>query len=833
MTDKQSEFDIIETPIEQELKTSYIDYAMNVITSRAIPDIRDGLKPVQRRILYAMKTIGNTYDKPFKKSARIVGEVVGKYHPHGNEAVYDAITRMTQSFSCNYPLIDGQGNFGSIDGDAPAAMRYTGLRISKFGQYMINDLEKDTVQFSLNYDDTELLPDVLPCQVPNLLINGASGIAVGMATHIPPHNLVEVINATIALISDKDISIIELMDYVHGPSFPTGATMCGRAGIVDAYETGKGRILLRAKTTIDHGKKQITVTELPYQVNKAALIEDLAQQVNLKKIEGISDIRDESDQKGISITIQVKKDAVPEVVLNNLYANSKLQTYFHVNFVAIDSTGSPKTFNIKEALEAFLDYRISIITKKTVFELKKAQNRLHILQGLAVAILYINDIVENIKQVNSFKEAKEYLSSKSFSIENLDKAFMSNQELLDGQDFFFSTEQIHAVLDLKITNLTNLESSKIKRESLGLMEKIVEFNRILSSRTEILNVIIQELETIKQDNDTKRLTSISDESIDIEESDLISPEEMVISFSKSGYIKSQRLNHYNIKNRGAVGVHSSTLKEEDNITHVYTASKRSTMLCFSNQGRVYWLRTYHIPEMDRAAKGKPISNLLSLNDDEQITYLIPLVIKENTYLFFTTKNGIVKRADLSLFFKVRTTGLKFITLKDDDMLAYVNITSGADDIMIFSSSGKVCRFEEQLVRSMGRQASGVRGMILMPSEHVVSVLNINPEEQNDVTVLTVTENGYGKRSQLDLYRKTNRSAKGIKAIASSSRNGNVVSAAIVKNADTVLLITDSGVVTRMYVNSISLIKRVTQGVRLMTMRNNSKVIALSIVKDQI
>ena len=823
--------------IEDELKQSYLDYAMSVIVGRALPDVRDGLKPVHRRVLYAMSELGNDWNKPYKKSARIVGDVIGKYHPHGDTAVYDTIVRMAQPFSLRYMLVDGQGNFGSVDGDSPAAMRYTEIRMSQFAHYLMADIEKQTVDFVPNYDETEQMPDVLPTQVPNLLVNGSSGIAVGMATNIPPHNLNEVIDATIALIDNAELTIDELMKLVPGPDFPTAGIINGRGGIVSAYRTGRGKIYVRAKTDIekneDTGRVSIIVHELPYQVNKARLLERIGELVRDKLIEGIVGLRDESDKRGMRMVIEVRRGDQPEVVLNNLFSQTQLQVVFGINMVALYN-GRPQVMDLKFILNAFLQHRREIVTRRTIFELAKAKNRAHILEGLGVALTNIDEIVALIKSAKTPNDAKELLLEKSWApgiVAVLLSKAGSNQirpdelpeqyGLRDGK-YYLSPEQAQAILDLRLHRLTSLETDKIHEEYKQLIEQINALMEILSNPDRLHAVIRDELNNIKTQFGDARRTVILENQEDLSNEDLITEEDLVVTLSHEGYIKSQSLDSYESQHRGGRGKRATSVKEEDYVKNILVANSHHHILCFSSVGKVYWLKTYQIPQASRAARGQPIVNLLPLEKDELITAILPVAeFDENHFIFMATQNGTVKKVSLTEFANPRSNGKIALGLNEGDRLVGVALTDGKQDVMLVSDEGKAIRFCEDQVRAMGRTATGIRGIRLKENQKLISL--IIPKK--DATLLCVTENGYGQRTEVGDYRDCNRGGQGVIAIQTSERNGKVVGAVPVQPDSEILLVTNGGTLVRIPVAEINVIGRNTQGVRLINVSEGEKVVS--------
>ncbi|KYN86614.1 DNA gyrase subunit A [Vibrio cidicii] len=853
--------------IEDELRGSYLDYAMSVIVGRALPDVRDGLKPVHRRVLFAMSVLGNDWNKPYKKSARVVGDVIGKYHPHGDSAVYDTIVRMAQPFSLRYMLVDGQGNFGSIDGDSAAAMRYTEVRMAKIAHELLADLDKETVDYVPNYDGTEQIPAVLPTKIPNLLVNGSSGIAVGMATNIPPHNLTEVIDGCLAYINNEAITIDELMDYIPGPDFPTAALISGRKGIVDAYKTGRGKIYMRSKADIEvekNGKETIIVTEIPYQVNKARLIEKIAELVKEKKVEGISALRDESDKDGMRIVIECKRDAVGEVVLNNLYAQTQLQTTFGINMVALDN-GQPKLFNLKEMLKCFVDHRREVVTRRTIFELRKARERAHILEGLALALANIDEIINLIRQAPTPAEAKAGLIARGWELGNvaamLERAGTdaARPEWLEPQYgirdglYFLTEQQAQAILDLRLHKLTGLEHEKILDEYKALLEEIAELMHILASTERLMEVIREELEAVRDAFGDARRTEITAATHDIDMEELIAREDVVVTLSHEGYVKYQLLSDYEAQRRGGKGKSATRMKDEDYIERLLVANTHDNILCFSTRGKTYRLKVYQLPLASRTARGKPIVNLLPLEENERITAILPVTeFSADKYIFMATGDGTVKKTSLDQFSNVRANGLIALNLRDDDSLIGVDITDGESEIMLFSKFGKVVRFKEaeespvldengqpvldenglpeikfKGVRPMGRTAAGVRGMKLADGDQVVSL--IVPKTEGDV--LTVTENGYGKRTSLSEYPTKGRGTQGVVSIKVSERNGSVVGAVQVDEGDEFMMITDAGTLVRTRVAEVSQVGRNTQGVTLIRTAEDESVVGLQRIEE--
>lgn len=828
--------------IEDELRGSYLDYAMSVIVGRALPDVRDGLKPVHRRVLFAMNVLGNDWNKPYKKSARVVGDVIGKYHPHGDSAVYDTIVRMAQPFSLRYMLVDGQGNFGSIDGDSAAAMRYTEVRMAKIAHELLADLDKETVDYVPNYDGTEQIPAVLPTKIPNLLVNGASGIAVGMATNIPPHNLTEVIDGCLAYINNEAITIDELMDYIPGPDFPTAALISGRKGIVDAYKTGRGKIYMRSKADIEtdkNGKETIIVTEIPYQVNKARLIEKIAELVKDKKVEGISALRDESDKDGMRIVIECKRDAVGEVVLNNLYAQTQLQTTFGINMVALNN-GQPQLFNLKDMLKCFVDHRREVVTRRTIFELRKARERAHILEALSLALANIDEVIELIKNAPTPADAKVGLVSRGWDLGNvasmLERAgtdaarpeWLEDQYgIRDGQ-YFLTETQAQAILELRLHRLTGLEHEKILDEYKALLDEIAELMHILASTERLMEVIREELEAVRDGFGDARRTEITAASHDIDMEELIAREDVVVTLSHEGYVKYQILSDYEAQRRGGKGKSATKMKDEDYIERLLVANTHDNILCFSTRGKTYRLKVYQLPQASRTARGKPIVNILPLEEGERITAILPVdEFSPEKFIFMATGDGTVKKTSLDQFANVRANGLIAVNLRDEDSLIGVDITNGESDIMLFSKAGKVVRFAEDKVRAMGRTAAGVRGMKLADDDQVVSL--IVPSNEGDI--LTVTQNGYGKRTELAEYPTKGRATQGVVSIKVSERNGPVVGAIQVEEGDEMMMITDAGTLVRTRVAEVSQVGRNTQGVTLIRTAEDENVVGLQRIDE--
>ncbi|KHS97250.1 DNA gyrase subunit A [Pectobacterium brasiliense] len=830
--------------IEEELKSSYLDYAMSVIVGRALPDVRDGLKPVHRRVLYAMSVLGNDWNKPYKKSARVVGDVIGKYHPHGDSAVYETIVRMAQPFSLRYMLVDGQGNFGSIDGDSAAAMRYTEIRMSKIAHELLADLEKETVDFVPNYDGTEQIPDVMPTRIPNLLVNGSSGIAVGMATNIPPHNLTEVVNGCLAYIDDENITLEGLMEHIKGPDFPTAAIINGRRGIEEAYRTGRGKIYIRARAEVEAdaktGRETIIVHEIPYQVNKARLIEKIAELVKDKRIEGISALRDESDKDGMRIVIEIKRDAVGEVVLNNLYSQTQLQTSFGINMVALHQ-GQPKIMPLKDILVAFVRHRREVVTRRTIFELRKARDRAHILEGLAIALANIDPIIELIRRAPSPAEAKASLIAQAWELGSvaamLERAGddAARPEWLepefgirDGR-YYLTEQQAQAILDLRLQKLTGMEHEKLLDEYKALLAEIAELLYILNSPERLMEVIREELEAIKTQYSDERRTEITANTADINIEDLINQEDVVVTLSHQGYVKYQPLSDYEAQRRGGKGKSAARIKEEDFIDRLLVANTHDTILCFSSRGRLYWMKVYQLPEASRGARGRPIVNLLPLEADERITAILPVrEYEEGRHIFMATASGTVKKTALTEFSRPRSAGIIAVNLNEGDELIGVDLTDGNDEAMLFSAEGKVVRFSEEVVRSMGRTATGVRGINLQGEDRVVSL--IIPRGEGDI--LTVTQNGFGKRTAVSEYPTKSRATKGVISIKVSERNGKVVGAVEVDTADQIMMITDAGTLVRTRVSEVSIVGRNTQGVRLIRTAEDEHVVGLQRVSKE-
>lgn len=835
--------EVIPVSIENELKQSYLDYAMSVIVGRALPDVRDGLKPVHRRVLFAMNELGNEWNKPYKKSARVVGDVIGKYHPHGDTAVYDTIVRLAQDFSMRYVLVDGQGNFGSIDGDSPAAMRYTEIRMAKLAHSLLADLEKETVDFAPNYDGTEHAPIVLPARFPNLLVNGSSGIAVGMATNIPPHNIVEVLNACLALIENPEMDVDALMDIVPGPDFPTAGIINGRAGIIEAYRTGRGRILIRAKTDVEtdqhSGRQAIIIHELPYQVNKARLIERIAELVRDKKLEGISGLRDESDRQGMRVVIELRRGEVADVVLNNLYAHTQMQNVFGINMVALVD-GQPRTLNLKQVLEYFLKHRREVVTRRCIFELKKARVRAHLLEGLGIALANIDEMIELIKHSATPQAAKEALLARAWSpglVKTMLSQAGSQASRLDDlpaiyglkeDGYSLSPEQAQAILELRLHRLTALEQEKILNEFESLLLQIKDLLDILSSPMRLMTVIREELEATRLEFADGRRTEIIASQEDLTIADLITEEDVVVTLSHQGYVKYQPLTAYQAQRRGGKGKSATNVKDEDFIEHLVISSTHDTLLCFSNHGKLYWLKAYELPLASRISRGKPIVNILPLAENESIHAMLPVRdYHDDCYVFMATKQGTVKKVPLTAFSRPRSSGIIAIDLDENDSLVGVDITNGGQDIMLFSDAGKVIRFSENLIRPMGRTARGVRGIRLAADQSVISLVVAKTEG----TILTATEFGYGKRTDVGEYRITGRGGQGVISIQVNERNGRVVRAVQVNENDEAMLITDQGTLVRFRVSELSIIGRNTQGVRLINVSAKERVVGMQKIDE--
>ncbi|WP_444994181.1 DNA gyrase subunit A [Aliikangiella sp. IMCC44359] len=835
--------EVLPINIEDELKVSYLDYAMSVIVGRALPDVRDGLKPVHRRVLYAMNELGNDFNKAYKKSARVVGDVIGKYHPHGDTAVYDTIVRMAQPFSLRYMLVDGQGNFGSVDGDSPAAMRYTEVRMDKLAHQLLSDLEKETVDWAENYDGSETEPTVLPTRVPNLLINGSAGIAVGMATNIAPHNLNEVINACFAVMDDPDIDVAGLMEHIPGPDFPTQGIISGRAGIIQAYTTGRGRIYIRARHHIEtddkNGKESIVVTELPYQVNKARLIEKIAELVKDKKIDGITGLRDESDKDGMRMVIELRRGENADVLMNNLYSQSQMQTVFGINMVALES-GQPKLFNLKEMLEAFIRHRREVVTRRTVFDLRKAREKAHVLEGLALALANIDEIIELIKKAPTPAEAKTQLMAKGWEatavVSMLDRAgadacrpddLEAKYGLVDNL-YYLSPAQAQAILDLRLHKLTGLEHEKIINDYKDLIALIAELLAILASTERLMEVIREELVEVQEMFGDERRTEITNSSADLLVEDLIPEEDVVVTLSHEGYVKYQPLSLYESQRRGGKGKSATKMKDEDFIAKLLVVSTHATILCFSSTGKVYWLRTFELPLASRGARGKPIVNILPLAEGERITSILQVKeYAEDQYVFMATANGTVKKTSLEQFSRPRSNGIIALRLDDDDELIGTVVTNGEDHLMLFSDAGKVIRFHEENVRQMGRTARGVRGIRISDEQKVIALVRADDNSQ----ILTVTENGYGKRTNMSEHPLRGRGGQGVISITLSERNGKAISAVRVQDGDEIMLISKGGTLVRTCVDEIRTMGRNTQGVRLIRLQEDETLVGLQRIDE--
>ena len=836
----------IASNLEQEMRQSYLDYAMSVIVGRALPDVRDGLKPVHRRVLYAMSELSNDWNKAYKKSARIVGDVIGRYHPHGDTAVYDTIVRMAQPFSLRYPLVDGQGNFGSVDGDSPAAMRYTEIRLSRLAHELLDDLDKETVDFYPNYDETETQPAVLPARFPNLLVNGSSGIAVGMATNIPPHNLSETIEACLLLIREPDASIDQLMEILPGPDFPTAAIINGHSGIRQAYESGRGRVHIRARVDIeeknDSQRSSLVVTELPYQVNKARLLEKIAELVKEGKVSGISGLRDESDKSGMRMVIELKRGEVPAIVLNNLYQHTQLQTVFGINLVGL-SNNLPKLFSLKELLASFLQHRREVVTRRTIFNLRKTRARTHALEGLAVALANIDQVIEMIKAAPDPTVARNQLISTLWDaalvseLTSLGDSRISRPEDMDpekglGEDGYQLTQaQAQSILDLRLHRLTGLEKEKIKSEYQNNLLVIRDLLDILEQPDRLVAVVESELKEIMDNYGDNRRTEILATHLDLNEEDLIVREEMVVTLSGEGYSKAQPLSDYQAQRRGGKGRVATRTKQDDFVKSMFVANSHDTILCFSNYGKVYWLRVYQLPQAGRQARGRPLVNLLPLGSQERITAFLPMGRgRQEKFVFMSTADGIVKKCSLESFSRPRPSGLRAITLSEGDELVSAGMTQGNSDLLLFSCSGKSIRFAETDVRVMGRTARGVKGIALKPDQRLISMLVVDQNEL-DKTVLTATARGYGKRTVVNAFPRKRRGGQGVIAIQNGSRNGSLIGAVLTSSEDELMLLTDGGRLVRTNVDGISELGRNTQGVRLITLADSEDLISLGLVVD--
>ncbi len=835
--------EILPVNIEDELRQSYLDYAMSVIVGRALPDVRDGLKPVHRRVLFTMSELNNTFNRPYMKSARVVGEVMGKYHPHGDVAIYDTVVRLVQDFSMRYMLVDGQGNFGSIDGDPPAAMRYTEVRMARIAGELLADLDKETVSFVPNYDDTLTMPEVLPTRVPNLLVNGSSGIAVGMATNIPPHNLREVVAACLALLDDPSLTVDDLMVHIHGPDFPTAAIINGRAGIVQAYRTGRGRIYVRARAeVISDGKSNkdtILITEIPYQLNKARLIEKIAELVKEKKIEGITELRDESDKDGLRVVIELRRGEPGEVVLNNLYAQTQLQSVFGINCVALVD-GQPRVLNLKQMLGAFVQHRREVVTRRSIYLLRRARQRGHILEGQAVALANIDAVVELIKASRTGADARTALMSRGWMSEAVQKLLeragsdACRPEGL-GEEFGFreglyylSEEQAQAILELRLQRLTALEQDKLIEDYQVILDEIADLQDILGSEERLVSVIRAELEEIRDTYGDERRTEILSSHEDLSAEDLITEEDLVVTISHQGYAKTQSLDTYQAQRRGGRGKAATAVKDEDFVEHLLIANSHATLLCFSNLGKVYWLKAYQIPRASRGAKGRPLVNMLPLAADERITVVLPIEdFAEDRFVFMATANGTVKKTPLEQFARQRSTGLIALELEEGNTLVGAAFTDGHCDVLLVSSSGKAVRFKESDVRAMGRTARGVRGIRLAGDHRVISLIIPAP----DGLILSASENGYGKRTVVDEFPVKGRGGQGVIAMQRSDRNGDVVGVVQVFGGDELMLISNMGTLVRTAADEVSVQGRNTQGVRLINLRGDEKLVGVERIVD--
>jgi len=830
--------EILQVNLEDEMRQSYLDYAMSVIVGRALPDVRDGLKPVHRRVLFAMAELGNDWNKPYKKSARVVGDVIGKYHPHGDSAVYDTIVRMAQPFAMRYLLVDGQGNFGSVDGDAPAAMRYTEVRMSKLAHELLADIDRETVEFGPNYDESEREPLVLPTRVPNLLVNGSAGIAVGMATNIPPHNLNEVIAATLALIDDPSLDVDGIMAHLPGPDFPTAGIINGAQGIVDAYRTGRGRIYVRARTHVetddDTGKQAIIVTELPYQVNKARLLEKIAELVKEKKLEGITELRDESDKDGMRVVIELRRGDVPEVVLNNLFQQTAMQNVFGINMVALVG-GQPRLLNIREILEAFIGHRREVVTRRTLFDLRKARDRAHVLEGLTVALANLDEMIELIKASKTPQDARDAMLGRSWSpglVASLlaeGGAEVSRPEDLADEfglaedGYRLSPVQAQEILNMRLNRLTGLEQEKLTDEYSGILQTVRELLQILSDPERLRAVIRGELEEIRDNFGDARRSEILERRLDLSMEDLITEEDVVVTISHGGWVKYQPMDRYQAQRRGGKGKKATRVKDEDFIEKLFIANTHDTLLCFTSAGKVYWLKVYELPLASHASRGKPIVNLLPLEEGERLNAVLPVrEYSDDQYVFFATRRGIVKKTALSAFANQRANGIWAIHIDEGDELVNVALTDGAQDIMLFSSSGKCIRFHEDKVRAMGRTARGVIGIRVAETEQVQSMLVVGEGD-----ILTATENGYGKRTDIGEFPVKGRGGMGVIGIQCSERNGALVGALQVTEDDDIMLISDGGTLVRTGAWDVSSVGRNTQGVTLIRLADEETLVGLA------
>ncbi|MDE0271208.1 MAG: DNA gyrase subunit A [Gammaproteobacteria bacterium] len=827
--------EILPVNIEDELRQSYLDYAMSVIVGRALPDVRDGLKPVHRRVLFTMNELNNTHNRPYMKSARVVGDVMGKYHPHGDVAIYDTVVRMAQAFAMRYLLVDGQGNFGSVDGDPPAAMRYTEVRMARLASDLLADLDKETVPFTPNYDDTLTMPEVLPTRVPNLLVNGSSGIAVGMATNIPPHSLNEVVAGVMALMDSPNISIDGLMEHIQGPDFPTAGIINGRAGIVQAYRTGRGRIYVRARAEVQRddkgGRDIIVITEIPYQLNKSRLIEKIAELVKDKRIEGITELRDESDKDGLRIVIELRRGEPGEVVLNNLYAQTQLQSVYGINCVALVD-GQPRLLNLKQMLEAFLQHRKEVVTRRTLFLLRRARRRGHLLEGQAVALANIEAVIDLIRSSPSAVEAREALMGRGWVSENVEALLaragadacrpddLGDEFGLRDGAYHLSPDQAQAILDLRLHRLTALEQDKLMEDYQGILDEIGELEAILGSDDRLAEVIREELKEVLDTYGDERRTEIVASHEDLSDEDLIAVEDLVVTISHKGYAKTQPLDVYQAQRRGGRGKVAASVRDEDFVEHLLIANSHDTLLCFSDRGKVYWLRVFRIPQGSRNAKGQPLINLLRLDQGERLTSFLPVSqFDDDHFVFMATADGTVKKTELSQFSRQRTNGLIALGLAEGDTLVGAAITDGGRDVLLTASSGKAVRFKESDVRAMGRTARGVRGIRLMGGQRVISL--VIPDE--DGHLLTASANGYGKRTRISEFPVKGRGAMGVIAMKTSERNGELVAAVQVFEGDELMLISDMGTLVRTGTDDISIISRNAQGVRLINLRGEEQL----------
>lgn len=833
--------------LEDEMKSSYLDYAMSVIVGRALPDVQDGLKPVHRRVLFAMHELQNDFNKPYKKSARIVGDVIAKFHPHGDQAVYDTLVRMARDFSLRYPLVDGQGNFGSIDGDPPAAMRYTEVRMAKIGHTMLADIDMETVDFVPNYDGNEKEPTLLPCRLPNLLVNGSTGIAVGLATNIPPHNLNEVLDACQAMLNNPAIGMDEIIKMIPAPDFPTAGLIYGVADIHEGYRTGRGRVVMRARTHIEAlekgNREAIIVDELPYNVNKVNLLERMAELVNDKKLEGISHIQDESNRHGIRVVIELKRGENAQVILNNLYKLTQLQETFGINMVALVDN-KPRQLSLRDLIEHFLNHRRQVVYRRTQFQLRKAEQRGHILEGLAVALSNVDAIIETIKASDSPASAREALMARAWSSQLVEEFLKraatsitppagSEGRGLTPVGYWLTREQVDAILELRLQRLTGMEQEKLRGDYSEILTTIVEMRAILASQEKLTQIVADELEEVRKDfGDARRSEIVADQG-DINMEDLITPEDMVVTISATGYAKAQPLSDYRAQKRGGRGKVAAGLKQDDLVKSLFVAHSHDYVLSFSNKGRVYWLKTYQIPQGNRQARGKPLNNFFPLQEGEEITAILPVkAFDDDHYIFFATQQGTVKKTPLSDFSRPRPSGIIAISLDDGDVLIGVDITNGEQDIMLFANNGKAIRFAEADVRSIGRTGRGVIGMTLKADQKVIALLICDPKQSGSLSVLTATENGFGKRTKLDEYSRIHRGGQGVIAIMTSERNGDLAAANLVTADDEVMLITNGGVLIRTRVKEISELGRNTQGVKLIDLGEGEKLASLDKIVER-